>query len=362
MAQPYLELKEAIQSQIQMYEPTAQYIQKARARLKDLNDREQEANRCLEEQEEKLRRLSNDESDSARWQREELESDRQETKNLLRSIYQEQGKIGNTLRQANNLIKQRVERCHGLSERAERGAANGDAAARTLQDINALRFGQSASSAFSAAGKRSSEYTQQAELASEYAKKYEALANDVAQLSEGAIKQAVIKEGKDFCMQLPAEQRRAIWEYTREEWYENINNTLRHPSTSQFDPGNLERTSQIHAGLSQASLPCECMVHRGTSCDFLDKYRNSPENVLIGKLLPERGFMSTSLNEKDHFGGEVILHIHVPKGAQGAYIGSISNKKDIESEVLFDCGQMLRITGAKKNENGIWDLNADLLL
>lgn len=87
MAQPYLELKEAIQSQIQMYEPTVQHIQKARARLKDLNDREKEANRCLEEQEEKPRRLSNDESESARWQREELESDRQETQNLLRGIY-----------------------------------------------------------------------------------------------------------------------------------------------------------------------------------------------------------------------------------------------------------------------------------
>lgn len=81
-----------------------------------------------------------------------------------------------------------------------------------------------------------------------------------------------MKKGNDFCMQLPAEQRRAIWEYTQNEWYKNINNTLRHPSTSQFDPGNLERTSQIHAGLSQASLPCECTVHRGTRCDFLDKY------------------------------------------------------------------------------------------
>lgn len=72
--------------------------------------------------------------------------------------------------------------------------------------------------------------------------------------------------------------------------------------------------------------------------------------------------MSTSLNEEDHFGGEVILYINGPKGARGAYIVNISNKGNDESEVLFNCGQMLRITDAKKNKNEMWDLNADLLL
>ena len=212
------------------------------------------------------------------------------------------------------------------------------------------------------AQRRSSDYTRMARLAAQQGEAYALLLERAEHVGQAWIKQTVVQQGHMFCMQLEDEELQAIREYTMDEWYKNINNTLRHPLTTHFDPGNRERARRIHKGLSKSALPCECMVYRGTSKKFLGKYQNAPDEALVGKVLPERGFMSTSLNKKDHFGGEVILHIKVPKGAPGAYIGSISNKKDGESEVLFDCGQMLRINRVRRDVWGNRILDAEIMM
>ena len=74
--------------------------------------------------------------------------------------------------------------------------------------------------------------------------------------------------------------------------------------------------------------------------------------MLVGKVFSDKGFMSTSLEKGNAFGGGDLLEISVPKGSHGAYVGHISSAGHYETEVLFDVRQVMRITGVRRNEWG----------
>ncbi len=133
--------------------------------------------------------------------------------------------------------------------------------------------------------------------------------------------------------------------------YSNINARLRGLEKS-FDPGNQECAIRIHQALSGASIPADCTVYRGVSSKALGMLRMLPDNMLVGKTFTDHGFMSTSLERNSAFGGDMLLEVDVPKGAHGAYVGDISSAGHYESEVLFDAGQQMRITGVRCDENG----------
>lgn len=159
---------------------------------------------------------------------------------------------------------------------------------------------------------------------------------------------ASVKEsGKAWSDSLSSNERNAVKDYTGTA-YLNINSVLRGKESS-FDAGNREKAKAIHSALSKSHLPQSCTVYRGASKEALGKYANLPDEALVGKIISDDGFMSTSLNSSDSFGGEVKLEIDVPAGANGAYVGHISRAGHYESEVLFDCGQVMQITGVKKD-------------
>lgn len=156
--------------------------------------------------------------------------------------------------------------------------------------------------------------------------------------------------GREWTESLSKENKAAIHSYTGTA-YSNINARLRGLEKS-FDPGNQECAIRIHQALSGASIPADCTVYRGVSSKALGMLRMLPDNMLVGKTFTDHGFMSTSLERNSAFGGDMLLEVDVPKGAHGAYVGDISSAGHYESEVLFDAGQQMRITGVRCDENG----------
>ena len=360
--QSYSECNDMLERCVQGYRPMATLVQECGVQLEMLEHSFQEEQKRLGKLMNYRQQLSDNSKKDEAQQRDIVASQIQQTQNKLYQIQEAQGKLHINLQKIYGMIERRIEQCRMLHQTASQGAATSSVAAGTMGKVSGIRLGQSAAGAASMAQRRSSDYTRMARLAARQGQAYAVLLERVESIGQAEKKRAVVQQGHLFCMQLEAEERQAIEEYTMSDWYKNINNTLRHPLTTHFISGNRERARLIHKGLSKSALPCECMVYRGTSKKFLGKYQNAPDEALVGKVLPERGFMSTSLNKEDHFGGEVILHIKAPKGASGAYIGSISNKKDSESEVLFDCGQMLRINRVRRDAGGRRILDAEIMM
>lgn len=108
----------------------------------------------------------------------------------------------------------------------------------------------------------------------------------------------------------------------------------------------------MHSALEKARIPCECKVYRGASSSALGKLRFLPDNMLVGHLLLDKGFMSTSLERGDAFDDDLLLEIEVPKNSRGVYVGYISAAGHYESEVLFDVRQVMKIKGVSRNSDG----------
>lgn len=171
-------------------------------------------------------------------------------------------------------------------------------------------------------------------------------------ISEAAAQQRIKNYGGDWISALPEENKTAINSYTHTA-YKNINATLRGIS-DQFDPGNYDCAMKIHESLENASLPVECTVYRGTTQKALGALQSLPDDMLPGKIISDRGFMSSSfdIDKARQFENDVLIIIEAPKGAHGVYVGSISGFGHSESEVLFDAGQVMKITGVERDGAG----------
>lgn len=184
---------------------------------------------------------------------------------------------------------------------------------------------------------------------------------DESSASVGNVSNSIIKlAGKEWSVNLSPAEYTAVRDYTATS-YVNINAVLR-GLVSDFDLGNHERASLIHRALSRCSIPQPCTVYRGASLSSLGEYANVTDDELIGNIISDDGFMSTSLNREDAFGGEIRYEISVPDGANGVYVGYLSQAQHYESEVLFDCGQMLQIIDVRRDMFGNRTIVARMLV
>jgi len=167
---------------------------------------------------------------------------------------------------------------------------------------------------------------------------------------ESSVAASIQENGAKWASTLSPQEKGAVYAYTGTA-YANINATLRGIEKS-FDPGNYECASHLHQALSRAEIQDDCTVYRGVSEKALGKLRFLPEKMLVGKVFSDKGFMSTSLEKGNAFGGGDLLEISVPKGSHGAYVGDISSAGHYETEVLFDAGQVMRITDVRRDERG----------
>lgn len=163
--------------------------------------------------------------------------------------------------------------------------------------------------------------------------------------------EAVKQAGKQWTNSLSPEQYAAVKDYTGTQYHDNINGVLRNQE-STFDPGNYERTVHIHSALCGSSIPQPITVYRGAPLRSLGKYADLSDDELVGKIIDDQGFMSTSINIHDSFAGDIKYEIDVPSGAPGAYVGYLSQSGEYESEVLFDYGRTMKIKGVRRDSFG----------
>ena len=150
---------------------------------------------------------------------------------------------------------------------------------------------------------------------------------------------------------LTLEQKEAFAKYTGDA-YENINNSLR--GLEEAINENQEIINIMKSTLDNASLPRDMVLYRGTSIEALGVLKNLPPEALINKEIVEPGFMSTSTRQKvaqGSFAGNVQMKIEAPRGSKALDIASVSHYGG-ESEILFNLGQKMQITAARK-EAGI---------
>lgn len=109
--------------------------------------------------------------------------------------------------------------------------------------------------------------------------------------------------------------------------------------------------------LEKASLPEDTIVRRGSDYNMLDSLnvfvteRNGNKDKVIGAIVEDKGFTSTSPNPRGGFSGDVEYVIKVPKGSQAMYIAPISMHKP-EKELLINRGSKYVIEDIEFNENG----------
>ncbi len=157
---------------------------------------------------------------------------------------------------------------------------------------------------------------------------------------------AVRSAGSDFCSKLSPEQSGSIAGYSGSA-YGYINDALRKRMPISSLPSGMDKQIiHIHTALKDASLPEDTVVYRGASPSALGKYSKLSDDQLIGKIISDSAFISTSLDydvASKKFSKGVVFVIEAPKGSKGAYIGDISVYHDTEQEVLFDAGQVFKV-------------------
>ena len=150
-----------------------------------------------------------------------------------------------------------------------------------------------------------------------------------------------LHEYSTWANELSNEEASAINEYTGDNCFQNINAVLR-DAESQYNGSNAQIVQQLNQALRKASVPKNIILFRGASKIMLGKYADFPPEQLIGKVISDKAFMSTSLVNEGAFNSDLTLIIEAPEGAQGAYIGNLSYYPD-ETEVLLNREQQIVI-------------------
>lgn len=160
------------------------------------------------------------------------------------------------------------------------------------------------------------------------------------------------------------EQRAAVTYYTG-LGYLQINPYLRGKSAG-VTPQCREQILRLSALLGSQVTDRPMRVYRGVSPDTamvrggrkgLDAYS---DQELVGKLLVDGGFVSTSLREESAFSGTMLV-LDLPPGSRGAYVGDISQAQHYEREFLMDRNQVFRVTGVTR-KNGKRYIHATALV
>jgi NAD+--asparagine ADP-ribosyltransferase len=156
---------------------------------------------------------------------------------------------------------------------------------------------------------------------------------------------------------LSVSEREAVTEYTGTN-YKNINAVLRGKETA-YTGQNAEFAENISSALKKANVPEDVVVYRGASKSALGELKDLSKEDMVGKVIEDKGFMSTSMLENSSFNGDVKMKINVPKETNGAYVGEISYYP--EAEMLLDKGQKMIITEAAEDSIGRLILTCDVL-
>lgn len=169
--------------------------------------------------------------------------------------------------------------------------------------------------------------------------------------------------------ELSFREKNSIGTYTTSS-YEPINNGLRGiiKKTDTWKEKYSNHIERISNALQKSEAPMDMMVYRGSGSDCLknmldietlDTFKNMSDNTkkvelleknIVGSVLCDEGFMSTSVDKNAAFNYDIKLEIKIEKGTKGGgFIKSLS-AYDKEEEYLLDKGTHLLIEGVRPGQ------------
>lgn len=143
---------------------------------------------------------------------------------------------------------------------------------------------------------------------------------------------------KDWLKTVSSTEKSGVHTYTSSA-YHDMNKYLRGKTSSTAYSNEIKA---CQSALSKASLPKETIVRRGSDYNMLKELNLgtiTPQNKdrVIGAIVQDKGFVSTSPASGGGFSGDIEYIIKVPQGSQAMYIDSISRYQG-EQELLINCG------------------------
>ena len=156
-----------------------------------------------------------------------------------------------------------------------------------------------------------------------------------------AIRNNNLKEMESWCddwlRAISSAERNGVEVYTGSA-YVNMNEYLRGQRTTTRYADEIK---QATAALKKASLPEEVIVRRGSDYNMLRELgvdiSEANKDKLIGAIVTDKGFMSTSPASGGGFSGDIEYVVKVPKGSQAMYVDTISRHRG-EEELLINRG------------------------
>ena len=179
-----------------------------------------------------------------------------------------------------------------------------------------------------------------------------------------------IPEENSFLKDITSEEKKAIKKYTSDNWYEDINDSLRRTHLEGLTEKEIKKLDkrvkkvieQISSGLKKGVAHTDLKVFRGTSesvfkkvldKDVIEQIRTKNIDAkdlnkkVKGLIIKDDGFMSTTVAPEgpssEDFNYGIFMEIKIDKGATGGgYIAPIS-EHSTEREWLLDKGTQLQI-------------------
>lgn len=143
-------------------------------------------------------------------------------------------------------------------------------------------------------------------------------------------------------------------------YYEELNAGLREgrefdefgPDGERYDYNDLDST--LEAAINKFNLDTPTEFIRGSSAGLLGGANTVDAiNAMVGNVVHDPGYTSTSAHVNGGFGGKIIYHIKTPAGTGiGAYVVGISPYGEGENEFLFNKGSAFKVTGAYEGSYG----------
>lgn len=159
----------------------------------------------------------------------------------------------------------------------------------------------------------------------------------------------------DWLKAISTQERRGVNVYTSNA-YDSMNKYLR---GIKSDTHYKDEIKTAQSALAKASLPKETITRRGSDYNMLRELGIgdiTPQNKdrVIGAIVQDKGFVSTSPDPHGGFSGGIEYVIKVPQGSQAMYVAPISDFEN-ERELLINCGGKFMVEDVEFNSYG--DIN-----
>lgn len=153
-------------------------------------------------------------------------------------------------------------------------------------------------------------------------------------------------------------ENKAVYDYSGDA-YEELNAALREGRDfkktddygNPYDYKNCD--TQLEQAINKFTLNTPTTFIRGSNAGLLGGASTVDQiNAMVGNVVHDPGYTSTSAHTGGGFGGKITYHINTPAGKGiGAYIRGISMFSG-EDEFLFNKGSAFKVTGAYETSNG----------